>query len=87
MREMTDVIANHIRSEFPHVTVNVEHFLLIEKSWIIYCYSSRRKHVNIVVFPDYLTLWELDRKTAPRTMLSWEAPDTFEIIDKALGKL
>lgn len=88
MREIADIIANHIKSEFPELTVEVEPFSR-KIGWMIHCRRifSIWKHVRIEVLPNHLELWELNNEDRPSTTLLWESPNTFEIIDKALKEL
>jgi hypothetical protein len=90
MRQITDVICNHIATEHPGVTFWIEElsFEFGENiGWAIHCMSKGPEYVqgmDIEVFPEEI---ELKKSDQSRVKLLWESPETFKIIDNELREL
>ena len=96
MKDIAYAILDHIRSEFPKLTVDMTLFSA-RNGWIINCETpgetktkwktTEWKGVRVEVFPEHIELCEQDRSGHHVTVLPWELPELFDIVDATLKKL
>ena len=96
MKDIAYAIKDHIHSEFPKLCVDMTCFV-VRNGWIINCetlgenktkwHTTEWKRVRVEVFPEHVELCEQGRSGHHVTILPWELPELFDIVDAALKKL